>query len=682
MEQLPFDQPNPELLAELKELREKINYHNYLYNTLDKPEISDFEFDQLFNRLKEIERTYPELITSDSPTQKVGAKPSERFQKVNHPTQVLSLTNAFGPQETLDWYNRLLRMEPELETADFLLEPKLDGLTVVLHYQDGVFTLGATRGDGMVGEDITANLRTLPTLPLRIPVKPGLDAPHDIVFRGEVLMLKEDFIKLNAELAAKGEKTYLNPRNTAAGSLRQLDPSITAKRPLKLFVYQILASSGPIPETQADILNYLSDLGMPTNPIRWKAATIQEAIKICEAQSATRHEWSFEADGVVIKINNQALSNRLGSIGKDARGAVAYKYPGEVVETSLLDIQNNVGRTGVITPLAILEPVMIGGVVVKQATLHNFDFIADKDIRIGDRVLIKRAGEVIPYIVASVPEKRDGSQIPYNPPESCPSCDTALIKDAEAVAWYCENVNCPAQLNRTIENYASRPAMDIAGLGEKNVVQLTKAGLLKSIADLYILQKDELLKLDKFGELKTTNLLTAIEESKSQSLHRLIIGLGIHGIGEVSASDLAKHFKSMDALAEASLDDLQSIPGIGPNTAQSIVHWFAQTQNQETLQRLKSYGVWPIIQEKPQTEGRMPLEGLTFVITGTLPNMSRDEAKQLIESNGGKTTGSVSKNTSFLLLGEKPGSKLDKANEFGIQIISEQELKDMLLIQS
>ena len=678
MDQLPFDQPHPNLLEELKELREKINYHNYLYNTLDQPEISDYEYDQLFNRLKEIERNHPELITPDSPTQKVGAKPSERFQKVNHPTQVLSLTNAFGSQETMDWYNRLLRLEPELEKADFVLEPKLDGLTVVLHYYNGVFTLGATRGDGLVGEDITANLRTIPSLPLRIPVKPGIIVPREIVFRGEALILKEDFTKLNAELEAKGEKTYLNPRNTAAGSLRQLDPAITASRPLKLFVYQILHASDTIPDTQEGILDYIKALGLPCDSLRWHADNIQDAIAICEAQTMARHDWPFEADGIVIKINNQTLSNRLGSIGKDARGAVAFKYPGEVVETSLLDIQNNVGRTGVITPLAILESVMVGGVVVKQATLHNFDFIADKDIRIGDRVLLKRAGEVIPYIISSIPEKRDGSQIPFIPPSNCPSCDTALIKDSDAVAWYCENVNCPAQLNRTIENYASRTAMDIAGLGEKIVVQLTEAGLLKSIADLYILRKDELLKLDKFGELKASNLLNAIEASKSQSLQRLIIGLGIHGIGEVSAGDLARHFKSLDALAQASPDDLQSIPGIGPNTAESIVHWFSQTQNQATLQRLKSYGIWPVIQEQAKTESPKPLEGLTFVITGTLPNMSRDEAKQLIESNGGKTTGSVSKNTSYLLLGENPGSKLTKALELGIQTISEQELMNML----
>jgi len=678
MDTLPFDQPNPHLLQELEELRSQINYHNYLYNTLDQPEISDYEYDLLFNRLKEIELAHPELITPDSPTQKVGAKPSERFQKVQHPVPILSLSNGFGPQETMDWYRPLVRLDAEVEKADFLLEPKLDGLTVVLHYENGVFRLGATRGDGQIGEDITSNLRTIPSLPLRIPVKPGITAPEHIVFRGEALILKEDFTKLNAELEAKGEKTYLNPRNTAAGSLRQLNPAVTAKRPLKLFIYQILSSSEPIPESQADILDYIANLGLPVDSISWHANDIQEAIAICESQTTERHKWPFEADGIVIKINDQSLFNRLGYIGKDARGAVAYKYPGEEVETILLDIQNNVGRTGVITPLAILEPVMIGGVLVKQATLHNFDFIAEKDIRLGDSVLVKRAGEVIPYIMASLPEKRDGKQLPYSPPETCPSCASELVKDPEAVAWYCENTNCPAQLNRTLENYASRAAMDIAGLGEKIVIQLTEAGLVKSIADLYTLKKDDLLKLDKFGDLKADNLLRAIAESKSRSLQRLIIGLGIHGIGEVSAGDLAKQFKNLDSLANASADELQNIPGIGPNTAQSIAHWFAQEQNKKLLESLKSYGVWPIIEDQVHSNTPKPLAGLTFVITGTLPSMSRDEAKSLIELHGGKTSSSVSKKTDFVLVGADAGSKLQKALELGVPTISEDDLRQML----
>ena len=680
MDTLPFDRPTSEILKELEDLRTQITYHNYLYNTLDQPEISDYDYDLLFNRLKEIEATYPDLITADSPTQKVGAKVSERFQKLNHPAAVLSLSNGFGPQETMEWYNRLVRIDSEVEKTDFILEPKLDGLTVVLHYINGVFTLGATRGDGLIGEDITANLRTIPGLPLRIPVKPGLTAPEKIVFRGEVLILKEDFENLNAELEARGEKTYLNPRNTAAGSLRQLDPSITAKRPLKLFIYQILQSTEPVPETQSGILDYIAGMGLPTDPIRWYATDIQEAIQICESQATERHKWPFEADGIVIKVNDQALSNRLGFIGKDARGAVAYKYPGEEVETTLLDIQNNVGRTGVITPLALLKPVMIGGVLVKQATLHNFDFIAEKDIRLGDHVLVKRAGEVIPYIMASIPEKRDGNQVPYLPPKICPSCQSDLVKDAEAVAWYCENANCPAQLNRTVENFASRGAMDIAGLGEKIVVQLTASGLVKSMADLYTLQKEDLMKLEKFGELKAENLLNAIEASKSQSLQRLIVGLGIRGIGEVSAGDLAKHFKSLDALAEASEDKLQMIPGIGPTTAVSIAHWFRQEQNKLLLQNLKTADVWPVLEEEIVSSQNKPLDGLTFVITGTLPTMSRDEAKALIEKNGGKTSSSVSKKTNYVLVGADAGSKLQKAQELGVPTISEYDLK--VLIQS
>jgi len=665
------------LLQELAELRQKIAYHNYLYHTLDQPEISDFEYDQLFNRLKAIEAEHPELITPDSPTQKIGGQISEKFKKVTHPAPILSLANGFGSQDVLAWYERILRLDPRVAQTDFLLEPKLDGLTVVLHYDNGIFSLGATRGDGIVGEDITANLRTIPSLPLRIPVLPtGSPAPQHIVFRGEAFITKADFLALNAELERRGEKTYLNPRNTAAGSLRQLDPAITASRPLKLFLYQVVESSDPLPQTQSGILDYIASFGLPVNPLRWHAKNIDEVIQICEKEGLNRHDWPYDADGIVIKINDLQLSNSLGYVGKDPRGSLAYKYPGEEVETTLLDIQVNVGRTGVLTPLAVLEPVSIGGVVVKQATLHNFDFIADKDLRIGDRVLVKRAGEVIPYIVAALKERRDGSQKVYVPPTNCPSCGSQVKRASGEVAWYCLNAACPAQLTRNIENFASRSAMDIAGLGEQTVAQLVQSGLVKNLPDLYRLTKDQLLTLDKFGEKKADNLLAAIQASKSQSLQRLIIGLGIKGIGEVAARKLAQKYGNLDALSHATLDELQQLEGVGPNLAQSIVEWFQLENNQQILRQFRELGLWPV--ESTSTPvGRLPLTGLTFVVTGTLEGFSREGISEFIRTNGGKVSESVSSKTSYLVLGANPGSKYDKARQLGVPIISEQQLREL-----
>ena len=665
------------LLQELSELRQKINYHSYLYNTLDQPEISDLEYDQLFNRLKIIEGEHPELITPDSPTQKVGNQISEKFQKVNHPATILSLANGFGSQDALAWYERILKLDSRVALADFMLEPKLDGLTVVLHYNQGIFTLGATRGDGNVGEDITQNLRTIPSLPLRIPVLGnGSPAPDNIVFRGEVFITKADFLKLNQDLEIKGEKIYLNPRNTAAGSLRQLDPTITASRPLKLYLYQIVESSEPLPQTQSGILDYIASFGLPVNPLRWHADNIHQAVEICEKEGLHRHDWAYDADGIVIKLNDLNLSNSLGFSGKDPRGALAYKYPGEEVETTLLDIQVNVGRTGVLTPLALLEPVSIGGVVVKQATLHNFDFIAEKDLRVGDRVLLKRAGEVIPYIVAALPGKRDGSQIPYNPPETCPSCGSQVEQVPGEVAFYCVNAACPAQLTRNIENFASRSAMDITGLGEQIVTQLVESGLVKSLPDLYRLTKVQLLTLDKFGDKKADNLLAAIQASKSQSLQRLIIGLGIKGIGEVAARKLAQKYGNLDTISHASFDALQQLEGVGPNLAESIYEWFQLEGNQQVLEQLKDLGLWPVEITSTAAE-KLPLTGLTFVVTGTLEGFSREGISEFILENGGRVSGSVSLKTSYLVLGADPGSKYDKARQLGVPIISEQELREL-----
>ena len=666
------------LLQELSELRQKLNYHSYLYNTLDQPEISDLEYDQLFNRLKVIEGEHPELITPDSPTQKVGNQISEKFQKVNHPATILSLANGFGTQDALAWYERILKLDSRVALADFMLEPKLDGLTVVLHYNQGIFTLGATRGDGNVGEDITQNLRTIPSLPLRIPVLGnGSPAPDNIVFRGEVFITKADFLKLNQDLEIKGEKIYLNPRNTAAGSLRQLDPTITASRPLKLYLYQIVESSEPLPQTQSGILDYIASFGLPVNPLRWHADNIHQAVEICEKEGLHRHDWAYDADGIVIKLNDLNLSNSLGFSGKDPRGALAYKYPGEEVETTLLDIQVNVGRTGVLTPLALLEPVSIGGVVVKQATLHNFDFIAEKDLRVGDRVLLKRAGEVIPYIVAALPGKRDGSQTAYVPPSHCPSCGSPVERIPGEVAWYCLNAACPAQLTRNVENFASRTAMDIAGLGEQIVAQLVQSGLVRSFPDLYLLSKEPLLTLDKFGEKKAENLLDAIQASKSQTLQRLLIALGIKGIGEVAARKLAQKYGSLDAISHAGLDDLQQIEGVGPNLAESVYEWFRLESNQQMLAQLKELGLNPTESTAVSTT-KLPLAGLTFVVTGTLEGFSREGISDFILQNGGKVSGSVSSKTSYLVLGADPGSKYEKARQLGVPILSETQLRELV----
>lgn len=662
---------------ELASLRQQIHHHNYLYNTLDQPEISDYEYDQLYNRLKELEAQYPQLITPDSPTQRVGAKVSEKFKKVRHPGPILSLANGFGPQPTLDWYERISRLDDRVRHADFILEPKLDGLSVVLTYENGLFTLGATRGDGIIGEDITENLKTMPEMPLRIPIKAGITAPSRIVFRGETFITKSDFEALNRQLEANGQKTYLNPRNTAAGSLRQLDPAVTASRPLKLYLYQIVESSDPLPPTQEAILEYIADFGLPVNPLRWKAANIDEVLKICEEQGLYRHTWDYDADGVVIKINDHRLYEDLGIVGKDPRGALAYKYPGVEVKTKLLGIQVNVGRTGVLTPLALLEPVAIGGVIVRQATLHNFDFIAEKDIRIGDQVLLKRAGEVIPYIVAPLPEERDGSQQPYAPDPICPSCGAPIEKDPNMVAWYCINASCPAQLSRNIEHFASRGAMDIAGLGEQIVQQLINAGLIHSSADLYRLKAENMLGLEKFGEKKAQNLIDAIEASKNQSLPRLITALGIRGVGEVAAEKLARSYSDLDHLAQAEASQLQTIEGIGEIMAEDISSWFREEDNQRLISQLKQSGVWPVSAQGSENAAQK-LANLSFVITGTLPTLTRDEAESLIKANGGKVVGSVSKNTSYLVLGENPGSKHAKALALGIPILSEADLRRLI----
>lgn len=658
---------------ELQRLKQEIHFHSYRYHVLDAPVVSDYEYDRMMQRLKEIEAAHPEWITPDSPSQRVGAVAAEKFGKVRHPAPILSLGNAFGVDELKAWVERLVRIDERVRTADFVVEPKIDGLTVVLTYRDGVFVQGATRGDGEVGEEITANLRTLKALPLRLPVDPeGPEPPETLVVRGEAFMFIREFEALNKRLEEAGERTYLNPRNTAAGSLRQLDPSLTASRPLTLYTYAVVAASGEIPQTQWGLLGYLRSLGLPVAKDSEYCANLDEVLSAVERWRDKRDSLGYEADGIVIKINDLNLAAELGFVGKDPRGALAFKFPAREVTTRLLDIGVNVGRTGVLTPYAILEAVEIGGVIVRQATLHNFDFIAEKDIRIGDRVLVKRAGEVIPYVIGPVVDARTGDERIFTPPQACPACGQAVEHLAGEVAWYCVNLACPAQLVRNLEHFVSRGTMDIVGLGIKIVEQLVEAGLVKSPADLYELKRDDLLKLEGFAEKKADNLLQSIDASRQQPLARLISALGIRGVGEVMAADLARAFPDLAALAAATPEQLQGIEGVGPNTALSIVDWFARPGNREFIERLRAAGVWPVSQAGESAgEGSGALAGLTLVVTGTLPNFSRDGVKEYIQSKGGKVTDSVSKKTDYLVAGEAAGSKLDKARQLGVPVIDE-----------
>jgi len=679
------------ILSQYEELKTQVNFHNYRYHVLDAPIISDLEYDHLLNELKRIESEHPDWITPDSPTQRTGARPADRFDKIRHPASILSLANAFGGDDARTWLERVKKIDDRVEKAKFVVEPKIDGLSVVLQYRNGLFVQGATRGDGVIGEDITSNLRTIRAIPLRIPVdrklgignqesvsqSTNLPVPNYLVVRGEAFIPNKEFDELNRKLEEAGEKTYLNPRNTAAGSLRQLDPQLTASRPLTLLVYQIVYSEGgKVPTSQWEILEYLKALGFPVTDIAKRFDDFNSAIAYTETWNEGRDNLPYEADGMVIKIDDLNLAADLGFTGKDPRGAIAFKFPAREVTTTLSDIGVAVGRTGVLTPYAMLEPVEIGGVVVERATLHNFDFIAEKDIRVGDRVLIKRAGEVIPYVIGPVVDARSGKEKTYKPPTKCPACSQAVEHFEGEVAWYCVNAACPAQLVRNIEHFVSRGAMDIVGLGIKIVEQLIEAGLVKDVADLFTLNKDQLLTLEGFAEKKAENLLKSLEQAKGQSLNRLIVALGIHGVGEVMAGDLSRTFGDLSDLAKVSMDELQQIEGLGPNIAESLVDWFSQPANQKVLKKLKAAGIWPVAKKDEKKKDGV-LSGLTFVVTGTLPTLSRDGVKEFIEGNGGKVTDSVSKKTSYLVLGENPGSKAEKAQSLGVKILNEAELRKL-----
>jgi DNA ligase (NAD+) len=666
-------------IKRINELRETINLHNHRYYVLDDPLISDSEFDKLMAELKELESLNPDFITPDSPTQRLTNQAAEKFSKSEHPKPILSLANAFNEIEILEWFDRISKIDTRVKTTCFVMEPKIDGLTVVLEYQNGVFIKGATRGDGLIGEDVTVNLRTLKTIPLKIPVGSShISPPRKIFVRGEVFIEKDDFAKLNKQLEEAGEKTYQNPRNTAAGSLRQLDPRLTAERPLKVLCYSIIFSDGEEIQSQWDAVQTLKDYGFPVPEGINRLETIEEVLNQLQNWSKKRDDFPFEIDGVVIKVDNLAISDELGVVGKDPRGAIAFKFPGREVTTTLNDIGVKVGRTGVLTPFAILEPVEVGGVIVRQATLHNFDFIKEKDIRIGDKVLLKRAGDVIPYVIGPIKDSRTGMEREYKMPDKCPSCGDSLEHYECEVAWYCGNSACPAQLVRNIEHFVSKSAMDINGLGIKIVELLISDDLIHDSADLYLITRDDLLRLEGFAEKKADNLISSINDSKQRTLSRFLFALGIKGVGEVMASDLAKRYKNMEAITNLNIQQIQETQGVGPNIAFSIIEWFRSEKNQQLLSKFHQVGIWPIENTDMDRSENRVMEGLTFVITGTLEGFTRDEAKEMIEKSGGKVIDSVSSKTNYLLLGENPGSKLQKAKELRVAIISIDNLRKMI----
>jgi len=662
-------------LSDYEQLKKDIHYHNYRYHVMDDPLISDYEFDQLLLRLRAMEAVHPDWITPDSPTQRSGAPPAERFEKVRHPAPILSLANAFSEDDIRAWYERIAKIDERVRQSSFVLEPKIDGLTVVLHYHNGVFIQGATRGDGEVGEDITANLRTILSIPLKIPVEAGdVEVPQVLVVRAEAFIMLKDFERLNQELAEKGEKIYQNPRNTAAGSLRQLDSALVAQRPLTILSYAIVINNPK--DSQWETLQYLKRLGFPVSDYSQRCENLEEMIACTRGWLEKRDKIPFDIDGVVIKLDDLRLADELGFVGKDPRGSIALKFPAQEVTTKLNDIGVNVGRTGVLTPYAILEPVEIGGVTVKQATLHNFDYIEEKDIRVGDRVLVKRAGEVIPYIIGPITDARSGDEKPYEMPKECPVCHQPVENIEGEVAWYCINSSCPAQIIRNIEHFVSRGAMDIVGLGIKIVEQLVDAGLVNDVADLYTLKRDALLALEGFKDKKADNLLEAIEASKTQTLGRLITALGIRGIGEIAAEDLGRRFDDLDALAQAGTSDFEAIEGFGPNMAKAVTDWFSIQKNRETVRKLKAAGVWPVRSEAEQTAPQT-LAGKKFVVTGSLVDFTREDIKVFISQHGGKVSDSVSKQTDYLVVGENAGSKLEKARDLGVAILTEAQLKNL-----
>ena len=654
---------------DIEKLRELINYHSNLYYTMDEPEISDFEYDALMSKLKKMEEENPELITPDSPTQRIGGKILDGFSEVVHSVQMQSLNDVFDRESVIDFGEKT---ETTLgEKVEYITEMKIDGLSVSLEYRDGYFFRGSTRGDGTVGEDVTENLKTIRNIPLRLT-----ENIKYLEVRGEVFMPHSSFIRLNEIQEERDQKPFKNPRNAAAGSLRQLDSSIVAQRKLDIYVFNIQQIEGKEIKTHKEGLSYLAQLGFKTIPDTPVCDSIEKAFDEVQKIGDMRPKLGFDIDGAVIKVNSLSQRERLGSTAKCPKWAVAYKYPPEIKETKLLDIVIQVGRTGVLTPNAVLESVSLAGTTVSRATLHNIDYIREKDIRIGDSVLVQKAGDIIPEVLSVVKEKRSGNEVIFNMPEKCPVCGGQVYREEGEAAVRCTSGECSAQLARNIIHFASRDAMDIEGLGPALVEKLLENKIISSVSDLYDIKKEDISALDKMGEKSAQNLVDAINKSKENDLSRLIFALGIRHVGARNAQILAMHFKTMDAIMEADVEAISRVPEIGGVIAQSIVNFFKEEQNIEIIQKLRAHGLNFNCNEV-KAEGIF--SGKVFVLTGTLPTLTRSEASKLITDNGGKVSSSVSKKTDYVLAGEEAGSKLDKANALGITVITEEELRGMIV---
>lgn len=662
-----------EAIQRVQELRELLDKYGHEYYVLDQPTVPDAEYDARLQELRELEEQYPHLLTSDSPTQRVGGEPLEGFQKVAHRVPMLSLGNAFN-EEDLRNFDRRVREGLNVDEVTYVCELKIDGLAVSLRYQDGLFTQGATRGDGTTGEDITHNLRTIKSIPLRIKDNSSIEV------RGEAFMPQHAFINLNQKKEERGEELFANPRNAAAGSLRQLDPKIAASRHLDIFLYAVGEWQSGTLTSHSERLTYLKELGFKINPEWRKCKGIDQVIAYIEEWTEKRAGLSYDIDGIVIKVDNLAAQEELGFTAKSPRWAIAYKFPAEEAVTRLYDIELSIGRTGVVTPTALLDPVKVAGTTVQRASLHNEDFIREKDIRLGDTVVIKKAGDIIPEVVRVVADSRTGNEEAFHMPTECPSCGDELVRLEGEVALRCINPNCPAQLKEGLIHFVSRGAMNIDGLGEKVIEQLFREDYIHTIADLYRLEKEELLKLERMGEKSVQNLLTAIEASKSNSLERLLFGLGIRYIGSKAADTLGKSFGTMEKLQQASYEELVAVDEIGEKMADSVVRYFEDEQVTQLLEELRELGLNMTYEGLTTDEivENSAFTGKTVVLTGKLSIFTRQEAKEKIEQFGGKVTGSVSKKTDLLIAGEEAGSKLDKAESLGIEIWNEEQLQQAL----